>query len=81
MNNSYLHLLQISFSNLHKQKNKIKENLENLFVNEHNKEKMIDLFQCIFNIEDDDSILKQEDNSNNKIIKNFLIEYQSLINK
>ena len=71
MNNSYLHLLQISISNLYKRKNKIKQNLENLIENE----KTIELFEILFKIE-----LDLKNKTSNKIIDNFLID-NDLINK
>lgn len=71
MNNSYLHLLQISFSNLYKQKNKIKQNLENLLKNENETE---ELFGILFKIDDG---LKKE--TSNKIIDQFLIDKKLLI--
>lgn len=77
MNNSYLHLLQISISNLYRQKNKIKENLENLFENEDNTKKIIEFFQYIF----EKNPLLNEIDGINVIIKKFLNENQLLINK
>lgn len=66
MNNSYLHLLQISMSNLRKEINKIKKDLDDLFENENETKK---LFENLFKI---NSELKNI-NFENGIIYKFLI--------
>lgn len=73
MDNSYLHLLQISFSNLYKQKIELKKKINNLIENDKTK----DLFQILFEIEPS---LKNKTVNENKIIDKFLINNE-LINK
>ena len=68
MNNSYLHLLQISISNLRKQIDKIKKNFKNLFENGDNEKNVEELFKNSFDIE----LRLDDEKTSNEIIDEFL---------
>lgn len=72
MNNSYLHLLQISFSNLYKQKNKIKKKMDDLLKKNETKE----LFKILFKINPE----LENINSKKGIIYEFLIDNKLIEN-